>query len=261
MKEPPPGLVETGFGGRFRPSEQGPSFFVPLWDRHCAGRAMGAERSLARERLCVKTCTWDVCDSLWGHTQPAGVGVSVSSGDTQQPGEGEGGRVVKDGVLSRSEDRAHAEDSALARWAADPANTAWMESKQPTRRGGGGAASRSPMSLVPGVGAQSPGVCVPAGRAAHNSAAPASPGRPYPAPCPGCGGRSPVYLREPVFHATLLEEFCPESPAFPRVRAAAFRTQGTQPRGHRSVGRLPFTRPRGGCPQCLTLRVVWVRTR
>lgn len=53
-------------------------------------------------------------------------------GDTRQR---EGWSVVTYRLLPCSEDRVRAEDSPLARWVADPANTAWMDSKLPARQG------------------------------------------------------------------------------------------------------------------------------
>ena len=46
-------------------------------------------------------------------------------------------------MFSPSDERAPKEDSALARWAADPANTAWMESKYTDLREAGGAVPSS----------------------------------------------------------------------------------------------------------------------
>lgn len=51
------------------------------------------------------------------------------------------------GVFSLSEGPVHKEDSALARWVADPANTAWMESEYHGRREPGGP-PLSPLGTV-----------------------------------------------------------------------------------------------------------------
>ena len=98
----------------------------------------------------------DVPNPIWENMQPAHVGASVSFGDTQQPSDRTGCRVVTHGLLSRSEDRTHTEDSALARWVADPANTAWMESKQPTSEWGRGGGCHIPVRTTPGGGTRLP---------------------------------------------------------------------------------------------------------
>ena len=64
-------------------------------------------------------------------------------------------------MFSPSDERAPKEDSALARWAADPANTAWMESKYTDLREAGGAVralilARPRVDAAPGVD-----VCLP----------------------------------------------------------------------------------------------------
>lgn len=67
-------------------------------------------------------------------------------------------------LLSCSEDRVHAEDSALARWVADPANTTWMDSKQQARvlRTQCWCPAR-PVSLVPCIVAKSSDTARPPG--------------------------------------------------------------------------------------------------